>query len=276
MPEGDTIFRAARTLNRALAGQEVLSFDSEYAHIARQQDESPVTGRTVEKVEARGKWLLMYFSGDLILATHMLMKGSWHVYRRGERWQMGRQHMRIHLQVKEYEAVAFRVPVAQFYNSQTLARDSAIPKLGPDILKDNFSSDEAAARLRAHPEGEVGDVLMNQKVVAGIGNIYKSETCFAAGINPFRLVNSLTDEEIQKLLFQARRLLKANVVEGGSGGGYEGLRGTTGSLDRGAKMWVYKREGRPCRRCGERILMRKQGLNARSTYWCPQCQKGSF
>ena len=134
MPEGDTIYRAARALNRAIGGKLVTGFETGLAPLARVNDDAPLTGRTVEKVEARGKWLLIHFSGDLILVTHMLMSGSWHLYRTGERWRMGRDRMRVVIRTAEWEAVAFNVPVADFHTARSLERYSQIPKLGPDIL----------------------------------------------------------------------------------------------------------------------------------------------
>src|ERR1700729_1850317 len=115
MPEGDTIFRSARALNQALAGQQVTLFETAYAPLASVNDQSPVVGRTIERVESRGKWLLIHFSGDLILATHMLMSGSWHIYRAGERWKRSRREMRAVIATAEFEAVAFNVPIARFY-----------------------------------------------------------------------------------------------------------------------------------------------------------------
>ena len=147
MPEGDTIFRSARALNLALQGKQVESFETAYAQLASADDQSPVTGRTVERVESRGKWLLIYFSGDLILVTHMLMSGSWHIYRRGERWKRARSHMRAVIATADFEAVAFDVPVASFHTARTLERNTAIPKLGPDLLGAGFSGDEALQRL---------------------------------------------------------------------------------------------------------------------------------
>src|ERR1700729_885081 len=115
MPEGDTIYRAARALQRAIGGKVVTGFETGLAKLARVDDDSPLIGRVVEKVESRGKWLLVYFSGDLILITHMLMHGSWHIYRRGERWQRPRKQMRIVISTEHFTAVAFEVPVAQFH-----------------------------------------------------------------------------------------------------------------------------------------------------------------
>ncbi len=266
MPEGDTIFRSARALNQALAGHVITQFETAYAQLARVHDQSPVTGRIVERVESRGKWLLFYFSGDLILVTHMLMSGSWHIYRTGERWKRARSHMRIVVGTAQFEAVAFDVPVARFHSARTLERHTSIPALGPDLLGQEFSKDEAAQRLLAHAGEEVANVLLNQQVMAGIGNVFKSEICFACGVNPFRLVSSLRPQEIECLLATSRKFLVANVSDSGG-------RRTTASYDQAARLWVYRRQGGACRRCGATILMCKQGPSARSTYWCPQCQR---
>src|SRR5271154_4824269 len=144
MPEGDTIFRSARALNQALAGHQVTLFETAYAALASVNDQSPVAGRTVERVESRGKWLLIHFSGDLILATHMLMSGSWHIYRTGERWKRARSHMRIVLGTTDFVAVAFNVPVARFYTARTLERFAGVAGLGPDLLGRQFATEEAA------------------------------------------------------------------------------------------------------------------------------------
>jgi endonuclease-8 len=234
----------------------------------------------VEEVESRGKWLLMHFSGDLILATHMLMSGSWHIYRAGERWRRGRREMRAVIATTEFEAVAFNVPVAKFYTASTLARNSAILALGPDLLDAAFAIDEAKARLLARGDEEIANVLLNQRVMAGLGNVYKSEVLFACCVHPFRLVSTLTGAEVDCIVERAKRFLEANVKDGADGAmvTYTGLRRTTratGTYVRGpgARLWVYRRQGRECRRCGATILMRRQGLGARSTYWCPACQR---
>jgi endonuclease VIII len=276
MPEGDTIFRSARALRQALAGHKVTLFETAYAPLASVNDQSPVAGRTIEQVESRGKWLLIHFSGDLILATHMLMSGSWHIYRAGERWKRARSHMRIVLGTKDMVAVAFDVPVARFHTVRTLERYTGIAGLGPDVLSQSFAAEEAVSRLLEHGEEEVGNTLLDQRVVAGIGNVFKSEICFACQVNPFRSVASLSSQEIDCLLGTARRFLAANVTENAGDGivTYTGGRRTTGSSNPAARLWVYRRAGEACRRCGATILMRKQGLGARSTYWCPDCQKG--
>jgi endonuclease-8 len=278
VPEGDTIYRAARALGHALEGKVVTRFETALAPLASVDDNTPVAGRTVEKVESRGKWLLIHFSGDLILVTHMLMSGSWHMYRLGERWHRGRREMRAVIATTDFEAVAFNVPVAKFYTAHTLARNSGIPKLGPDLLGAEFAADEAKARLTAHGDEEIANVLLNQRVMAGLGNVYKSEVLFACGVHPFRLVSALTAAEVDCILERARRFLEANVKDSAEGGmvTYTGLRRTTRAADPGARLWVYRRQGKECRRCGTAILMRRQGPGARSTYWCPECQPESM
>lgn len=277
MPEGDTIYRAVRALQRAIGGKTVTGFETGLAKLARVNDDTPLVGRVVEKVESRGKWCLIYFSGDLILATHMLMSGSWHLYRTGERWQMGRARMRAVIRTADWEAVGFNIPVAEFYTARSLAR-SQVPKLGPDILSESFTVEGGVARLTAYarenPDAEIAVVLLNQRVLAGLGNVYKSEVAFAAGVNPFRAMRTITLREMELMVNAAQKYMKANVADGKGDGivTYSGNRRTTRAMDREKRLWVYQRAGRECRRCGATVMMRKQGVQARSTYWCPECQ----
>lgn len=278
MPEGDTIYRAARALGKALTGKVVTGFETNLAPIARVNDDSPVVGRVVEKVESRGKWCLLFFSGDLILVTHMLMSGSWHIYRTGEKWWMGRSRMRVAVQVEGWQAVAFNVPIVEFHTARSLERSSQVPKLGPDLLSDEFTVEGGIARMEAygaeHPEAELAVVLLNQRVIAGLGNVYKSEVAFAAGVNPFRAMRTITAREREVMVDKSQQWMKANVLDG-SGEGivtYSGNRRTTHSMRREDRLWVYGRQGQECRRCGATVMMRKQGEQARSTYWCPSCQ----
>jgi endonuclease VIII len=274
MPEGDTIFRAARTLDRALAGRTVTRFDSVFPHLTRVDDDTPIAGRTVDRVESRGKHLLMWFSGGLVLRTHMRMHGSWHIYRPGERWQRPRFEMRIAIETAEIHAIAFTVPVAEFITGDDLARTQAIQQLGPDPLDEAFDAGEAARRLQARSEAEIADALLDQRAIAGIGNVYKSEVLFAGRVDPFLRVADVGAERIERLVDIAVRFMRANVVDGTTAAivTYSGLRRTTGRSDPSARLWVYGRAGQPCRRCGTPIARRKQGPHARSTYWCSRCQ----
>jgi endonuclease-8 len=278
MPEGDTIYRSARALQGVLAGQVVTAFDTGLAKLARVNDDTPLKGRTIDRVESRGKWLLLYFSGDLILVTHMLMSGSWHIYRTGERWRMPRSRMRVVISTAEWEAVAFNVPIAEFHTTRSLERSEQIPRLGPDILSSEFTIGSGVERLSAYareaPDAEVAVALLNQRVIAGLGNVYKSEVAFAARVNPFRAMQTLSRSELESIVEIAHRYMKANVVDGKGDGivTYSGNRRTTHAMDREERLWVYRRQGQECRRCGTTIMMRRQGTQARSTYWCPECQ----
>src|SRR5687767_10460511 len=170
MPEGDTIFRAARTLQRALAGRTVTRFESVFPRLTRVDDDAPIRGRTIDRVEARGKHLLIWFSGDLVLRTHMRMHGSWHIYRPGERWQRPGHDMRIIVETDAFHAVGFSIPIAEFTSVRDLERSGPLQAIGPDLLADDFDADEAVARVRARPAMDIADALLDQTALAGIGN----------------------------------------------------------------------------------------------------------
>ncbi len=275
MPEGDTIFRTARSLGRALIGKPVTAFRSTFPLLTRVNDDTPLAGQTVESVEARGKWLLISFSGGGILASHLLMSGRWHIYRHGERWQLARIHMRIVIENGEYQAVGFRVPVAEMHTARTLARSAKIPRAENDALSAEFDAGAALERLLNCLDEALADAVLVQRVLAGVGNGFKSEICFVNGLNPFRKVGTLTRAEATAAIASAQRLLKANVLED-SGDTIVTFRGqqrrTTHASDPGASLWVYGRADEPCRRCGELIRRRIQGADARVTFWCPRCQ----
>lgn len=275
MPEGDTVFRTARSMGRALVGKPITGFRSNYPLLTRFHDDTPITGQTVEGVEARGKWLLIHFSGGATLVTHMLMNGSWHLYRRGERWRRPARDMRIVIENSEYQAIAFTVPVARIYTAQALAREKRIPPAASDVLSDDFDPVGAVARVRSCAGEEIGDVLLHQQVLAGVGNVFKSEICFVEGINPFCLVAGLSDEQVTALIRTGQKLVSGNVLED-SGNMIVTYRGqqrrTTHNTSPQESLWVYGRSGSPCRRCGTAIRRRLQGPDARVTFWCMTCQ----
>jgi endonuclease-8 len=275
MPEGDTIFRTARALGRALVARPVTGFRSTYPLLTRFDDDTPLAGQTVESVEPRGKWLLIQFSGGGTLATHMLMSGSWHIYRHGERWQQPRANMRIVLENSEYIAVGFHVPVAKMLRTQDAERALRIPPQAIDVLSDDFDAAEVARRVVAHGAEEIADVLLHQEVIAGVGNVFKSEICFVTATSPFCRVQALDANRIAEMIRAARRLMKANVLVDSSDAivTYGGrTRRTTHETDPSASLWVYGRRGEPCRKCGALIRRRIQGPDARVTFWCAVCQ----
>lgn len=273
MPEGDTIFRAARTLHLALAGRTVTRFTSDYPALTRIDEDAPLAGRTVARVYAAGKHLLVEFSGGLTLRTHMRMHGSWHIYRPGEAWQRPRRDARIIVETADFVAVGFNVPIAEFLDERQRARQDDLRSLGPDLLGARFDEDEAVRRLQARGERGVADALLDQRAVAGIGNVYKSETLFLERVHPATRVRDVTENQLRGLLRTARTLLTANVADATSEiVTYRGLRRTTGRTDPAERLWVYGRGGQPCRRCGTPISYRKTGPDARGTYWCAGCQ----
>ena len=257
MPEGDTIHRAAARLRPVLEGRTLTRFEA-----PRVVGRTPSVGSTVTSVEAKGKHLLIAFSDGLTLHTHMRMTGSWHIYRSGERWQKAPWMARAIVAVDSgYEAVCFNAPVVEVHDQRDPSPRPGLAALGPDLCLDDVDLDAAVERMRplAGPADEIGNVLLDQRVAAGIGNIYKSETLFACGVDPFTPVGELDDAGRRRLLATASRLLRANL---GSG-----PRTTTqGGLA------VYGRTGRPCRRCGTPVRSARQGQN-RMTYWCPSCQR---
>ncbi len=275
MPEGDTLFRTARALSRALSGKPITAFRSTYPLLTRFHDDTPLTGQIVTRVESRGKWLLIHFSGGATLATHLLMNGSWHIYRPGERWQQPRANMRIVIENAEYLAIGFRVPVAHMHTAQSLARDRRIPRPALDVLSGDFDAQAAVQRLLACATEEVADVLLHQEVLAGVGNEFKSEICFVTGINPFCRVADVTPAQAAALIAAAQKLIAANVLED-SGDTIVTYRGnhrrTTHHSDPGESLWVYGRKGEACRRCGDPIRCRMQGPDVRVTFWCQCCQ----
>ena len=284
MPEGDTIFRTARTLARALQGRMIKQFDSSLAEPSRADDELAFAGQRVVRVESRGKWLLMVLgvaereddeSMQRVLATHMLMSGSWHVYEQGVRWQKPREQARIVVETDAFVAAGFRIPIAKVYTWEKLRRERKIPRVEEDLLREEFDAEAAVRRLTARGGDAVGEAIVNQRVMAGVGNVFKSEVCFAEKISPFARVSSLSEAQVRRLVEQARAQLKANVLED-SGDRVVTYRGrhrrTTRNADPAASLWVYGRRDEACRRCGAGIERALQGDGARVTYWCPVCQ----
>ena len=273
MPEGDTIFRAARTLHRALAGDAIERFESVLPALTRVDDDHPLAGRTIESVTASGKHVLMRFSGNLVLRTHMRMNGSWHVYRPGERWRRPRRDMRIVVATARFEAVGFNIPVAEFLTPDGVRRQEDLRQMGPDLLGETFDEAAALRRFRERGASSIADALLNQRVVAGAGNVYKSEVLFLCRVDPWAAVRDINDDRIREVLKTARRLLRANVNDPQRGiVTYTGYRRTTRRADPAERLYVYGRARKPCRRCGTPIRVGAQGPHARLTYWCPSCQ----
>ena len=265
MPEGDTIFRTATVLRRALVGGVVReAWAQPRPGLARVPPLERLVGMTVEAVEARGKHLLVSFSGGRVLRSHLGMRGSWHRYAVGEPWRLPRARASCMIGTDAAVAVGFDIPDLELLTDAGLARHARLRALGPDLLAPGFDAAEALRRLRSAGERPLGEALLDQALVAGIGNVYKSEVPFIERLDPWAPVASVSDEALGAVVATARRLLASN-ARGGA-------RVTTGLAAPGRSLWVYGRAGRPCRRCGTLILGRRQGVQARMTYWCPSCQ----
>jgi endonuclease-8 len=256
VPEGDTIHRVADRLRPALAGQVLERFEAPRAVGPR-----PAAGSTVDAVEARGKHLLIRFSDGVALHTHLRMNGTWHLYRRGSRWQLPGHLARAVVGVPEWEAVCFKAPVVELRRDA----DRLVAHLGPDLCLDDPPVDEVLERLaaRADVDTEIGPALLDQQVAAGVGNVFKSEVLWACRVDPFAKVVDLDAGTRRRLVETAAEQLRANVLA-------VGQRSTLP----GGGLAVYGRSGRACPRCSTPIRSEKQGQDRRVTYWCPRCQLG--
>jgi endonuclease-8 len=261
MPEGDTILTTARTLARALGGQVVERVETRVSELAGVRE---LTGQRIDRIETRGKNLLIVFDDGRVLYTHLRMHGSWHLYRPGETWRKPARRARVVLHTDRFVAVCFNAPVVEVLEERRLAAHRTIGALGPDLLAPEADLDALALRLAAHGgDRPIGELLMRQRTVAGIGNVYKSEVLFLCGVDPFARTDALERVTLRRLLSTARELMQKNL------GGQP--RRTRFALDEG-RFWVYGRSGKPCRRCGTPIALRRQGLDGRTTYYCPACQ----
>ncbi|HKO47300.1 MAG TPA: DNA-formamidopyrimidine glycosylase family protein [Polyangiaceae bacterium] len=260
MPEGDTLHRTAHTLGRVLEGQRLVCVRSSIPAIAHAE----LAGQLVESVCARGKNLLVRFDDGRVLHTHLKMLGSWHVYRPGERFQRPEHQARVILEVSDALAVCFSAPTVRLLTPQAAAQDPYLNGLGPDLIPDQFDLGQAVAGLHALGDLSLGEALMTQTALSGIGNIYKSETLFVCRSNPFRAVSEFDREQLTRIVRTARELLRKNARPGSS------QRTTT--TNSGGRYWVYRRSGQACRVCGSRVRMQRQGALHRSTYYCASCQ----
>ncbi|MEV7417652.1 DNA-formamidopyrimidine glycosylase family protein [Streptomyces sp. NPDC089919] len=259
MPEGDSVWQAAHRLDAALAGRTLTVSDFRVPKLATVD----LTGRTVLGVQPRGKHLLTRFDGTpaLTLHSHLRMDGAWHLFAPGERWHGGPAHqIRAVLGTADRTAVGYRLPVLELL--RTADEERVVGHLGPDLLGPDWDPATAAARLLRQPDRPVGEALLDQRNLAGIGNIYKSELCFLAKVTPWLPVGELPDPD--QLVDLAHRLLDANRDRG--------RRSTTGSHRAGQTLYVYGRARRSCFRCGTPVRTALQ--DDRPTYWCPRCQSG--
>ncbi|MEU3664041.1 DNA-formamidopyrimidine glycosylase family protein [Streptomyces sp. NPDC032940] len=261
MPEGDTVWQAARRLHGALAGRTLTRSDFRVPRYATVD----LTGRAVVDVTPRGKHLLTRIEGGLTLHSHLRMDGAWKVFAAGQRWSGGPAHqIRVVLGTADRTAVGYRLPVLELL--RTADEQRAVGHLGPDLLGPDWDPGRALANLTEDPARPLGEALLDQRNLAGIGNVYKCELCFLLGVTPWLPVGELPADRAARLPGLAKRLLEANRDRP--------VRRTTGL--RGQDLFVYGRAPRPCLRCGTSVRLADQGDGSRErpTYWCPVCQAG--
>jgi endonuclease-8 len=253
MPEGDTLYRTAETLRRWLGGREITGARTRVAGFPALR----LVGQRVEAIEARGKHLLFRLDSGQTLHTHLRMSGSWHVYPAGQHWRRPESQARLVVEAGDRVAVCFNAPTVELLQPKAEGAHPSLGRLGPDILAADLDQAEVRRRARTRPpDMPLGELLLDQQVVAGIGNIWRCEALFVEHRNPWTERQKLTDEELDELITTAAKLMRASVTA---------LPGTIAHA-------VYRRAGRPCRRCGSLIESKRLGDNARTAYFCPSCQ----
>jgi endonuclease-8 len=257
MPEGDSIHRAARRVGAALVGSEIRSIETPQPRHGHDRWPERLAGRGVRAVDARGKHLFLRFDGDLTLHSHLRMGGAWGVYPRGGRWHRAARRAWLVIRTDEHDVVQFDGPVLELMTEGRTRFDRRLAALGPDVLAAEFDERGFLRRLREDdPTRGLGEALLDQRIVSGLGTVWKAEGCFLAGVSPWRRVAQVTDEEALRVIREARPLMQLSVESPSRRG-----------------RWVFERAGLPCRRCSTPIEFRGQGDDNRNTFWCPECQR---
>jgi endonuclease-8 len=257
VPEGDAIHSAARRVGAALIGTKIIDIETPQPRHSLDRWPERLEGRAVRAVDARGKHLLIRFDGGLTLHSHLRMRGAWGVYERGRRWRRSPRRAWLVIRTAEHEVVQFDGPVLELMTDARARSDRRLAALGPDLLADDFDESRFLTRLREDDQTRgIGDALLDQRNLAGIGNAWKSEGCFLAGIDPWRRLSEVSDEEALAIVRELRPRMLASAERGGR------IVGTS----------VFERTGVPCPRCGAPVRARGQGDDNRTTYWCARCQ----
>lgn len=258
MPEGDTIAWHANRIRPVLEGQVPDEIRTPQPRHGRDRWPERLEGRVVRRVDTHGKHLFVRFAGGLTLHSHLRMTGSWGVYRPGRRWGRSPRRAWLVMRVGEVDIVQFDGPVLELMTDGRTRFDQQLAALGPDVLAEAFDRDRFLARLRGDdPTRPIGDALLDQRTVAGIGNMWKAEGCWEAEVDPWRATRSVSDDEAMAIVDGMRPRMRLSAVDG----------------PRSIVTQVYGKRGQPCPRCGARIRARGQGDDNRITYWCPGCQR---
>lgn len=264
MPEGDSLYRIANRLRPILVGQAIVTARAWRPRSGPEIDAESLVGCVVDRVEAKGKHLIITFGDGRVVHTHLGMTGSWHAYPVGAAWRKPERSAGLVLATTTHVAVCFSPKLLELTTSGAVRRDRHLRRLGPDLMKPDIDLAAIVPRIRTHNAAAIGEAVMNQTIAAGIGNVYKSESLFLAKINPWRQVAEIDDDTLLAYFQRTHDLMRSNR-------GRSGMR-TTRHAAGGPRVWVYGRRGDACLVCGAVIQMRRQGDQGRSTYWCPKCQ----
>ena len=257
MPEGDTIHYAANRIRPVLLDRVPDQIRTPHPRFGRDRWPQRLAGRAVEAVEAHGKHLFLRFAGDLTIHSHLRMTGAWRVHPDGARWARAPHRAWLVLRAQDTDVVQFDGPVLELLSETRRRFDLRLGMLGPDIIKEDFREDVFLRRLREDdPTRGIGDALLDQRTIAGIGNVWKAEGCWLAQVDPWRPTGAVSDDEALRIVRLTRPLMQESARDGNPG----------------RHRRVYNKAGRRCPRCGERITGRGQGDDNRTTYWCPGCQ----
>jgi endonuclease VIII len=272
VPEGDTIHHAARRIGAVLVDRPIAAIETPHPRHRHDRWPERLAGRTVRSVDAHGKHLFIRFDGDLTLHSHLRMGGKWGVYGKGERWRRSPRRAWLVIRTEEQAVVQFDGPVLELMTESRTRFDQRLAALGPDILGERFDEDGFLLRLREDdPTRAIGDAILDQRNVAGMGNVWKSESCHLAGVDPWRRLRDTSDEEALAIVRAARPLMQRSAERGGRA--VTVAADARGGRSTGTATHVFGRAGLPCRRCRTSIRARRQGDDNRTTYWCPSCQR---
>lgn len=258
MPEGDTIRTAANRVGAALIDKRIESIETPHPRFGKDGWPQKLAGRGVRAVDAHGKHLMIRFEGGLTIHSHLRMSGAWGVYGRGQRWHRARHRAWLVIKTADSEVVQFDGPVLELMTDGRTRIDNRIAQLGPDVLAEEFDEQRFLRRLREDDQTRgLGDALLDQHIVAGIGNMWKAEGCWRAAVDPWRRLRDVSDEEALAVIHAVRPPMQESAERG---------------FPKSEDLLVYKRTGTPCPRCGTKFKSRGQGDDNRTTYWCPGCQ----
>jgi endonuclease-8 len=260
MPEGDTIHYAAKRIRAIVGGRVPDQLLTPHPRFATDRWPQRLGGRAVEAVTAHGKHLFLRFEGDLVVHSHLRMTGSWGTYRAGQPWRRSPRRAWLVMRAVGQEVVQFDGPVLELLTASRARFDQRIAALGPDVIGEEFGEAERGRFLRRlredDPTRPIGDALLDQRTIAGLGNLWKVEGCFAAAVDPWRPTREVSDDEALRIVELVRPRMQQSAHDG----------------NQTRFKAIYGRSGMPCPRCGERIRQRRQGDDNRATYWCPSCQ----